>query len=100
MVLVQIAHSSVCLGGAMRVTVHDQDRESRVDTERVRASVPGMNTYRICFWQDEGFIVKGVDANTAREAVTTIKRLYETRSNLVTVDSVCLVTFVPEEIWA
>lgn len=84
----------------MRVTVHDHGRESTLDTERVRASVLGMNTYRICFWQDEDFIVKGVDANTARDAVTTIKRLYETRSNLVTVDSVCLVTFVPEEIWA
>lgn len=44
MVLVQIAHSSVCRCLAMGRRLHDHERKSTLDTERVRGSVLDMPT--------------------------------------------------------
>jgi hypothetical protein len=88
------------LGLAMTRRVHDPGRKSRVDTGRVRASVLGMNEYKVSFWINDEFATKNVTSDSAREAVTSIISLYGTMQDPVMIDSVAFVLDLAPEFWA
>jgi hypothetical protein len=73
---------------------------SRVDTDRVRASVLGMNEYKVSFWINDEFATKNVTSDSAREAVTSIISLYGAMQDPVMIDSVAFVLDLAPEFWA